>query len=67
MTNSEIKNMNKKHTSLSKETMGSLIELGEILQVIHNRLRSKGRVAVEKGKAVFLEGNQKNNDTTSRI
>ncbi|MEI6850036.1 MAG: hypothetical protein WCK29_03280 [archaeon] len=40
---------------LSEGELKNLVELGEILRGIHNRLLLEGKVKVENGKTIFLE------------
>ncbi|MDP2641992.1 MAG: hypothetical protein Q8P21_01735 [bacterium] len=46
---------NNKESTFSEETMQGLIEYGEALRTIHNRLVKEGKVKVVKGKIVFLK------------
>ncbi len=42
---------------LSEETIKAVSKLGEVLQEIHNRLISEGKVVVRDGKVIFIENN----------
>ena len=44
-----------KRKKFSEETIQSLIEYGEVLRVIHNRLVKEGQVKVVNGKVIFLK------------
>lgn len=50
--------MTKKNV-FSEETIRSLVEYGEVLRRIHNRLTMEGKVKVVNGKVIFLYDKQK--------
>lgn len=45
----------KKTNILSDETIKSLIELGEVLREIENRLLKEGKIKVKNGKVIWPE------------
>lgn len=45
----------KKKQHFSEETMQGLIELGEILRRIRNRLVSEGKAKIENGKLIIID------------
>ncbi len=49
-----MKNIVKKKNKLSEETIRSVVEYGEILRRIHNRLVLEGKLHVADGKPIFL-------------
>ncbi len=55
-----------KKNIFSEETIRSLVEYGEVLRSIHNRLVLEGKVKVVDGKIIFLSDKQKD-DTTSKV
>lgn len=55
-----------KKSSFSEETIRSLVEYGEVLRRIHNRLVAEGKVKVIDGKIMFL-GDKQKDDTTSKV
>ncbi len=50
--------------TFSEETIKSLVEYGEVLRRIHNRLVVEGKVKVVDGKIIFLD---KKDDTIAKV